>query len=230
MEELPAMEQQLLSRAVARSSPPSATTAPQHLSSPPFGAPGAGSPVSRPRRSSGLAGEPRHSGAQRTVDPDRFRTILGHAPSAVVIVTGFGPDGPVGLSVGSFVSVSLDPPLVGFFPAKTSTSWPSIRATGRFCINVLADDQTDISRKFAVKGGDKFDGVRWSHGVSGSPVIDNCVAWIDCDVEQELDTGDHMLVLGRVLDLDVARDAHPLVFHQGTYTSTAAAGVAESQC
>jgi 3-hydroxy-9,10-secoandrosta-1,3,5(10)-triene-9,17-dione monooxygenase reductase component len=223
------MEQHLLNTAVGRSLTSPATTVPQRLSSPPFDAPGGGSPVSRPGRDQGLVSEPQRSAPQRTVDPDRFRTILGHAPSAVVIVTGFGPDGPVGLSVGSFVSVSLDPPLVGFFPAKTSTSWPSIRATGRFCINVLAEDQTDISRKFAVKGGDKFDGVRWSHGVSGSPVIDNCVAWIDCDVEQELDTGDHMLVLGRVLDLDVARDAHPLVFHQGTYTSTAAAAIAESQ-
>jgi flavin reductase (DIM6/NTAB) family NADH-FMN oxidoreductase RutF len=228
MEELPATEQQLPGTVVARSLTAPAATAPRRLSGPAFDVPGVCSPVSWRRRSA-LSSDQRRGPAQHDVDPDRFRAILGHAPSAVVIVTGFGPGGPVGMSVGSFVSVSLDPPLVGFFPAKTSTSWPRIRATGRFCINLLADDQTDVSRRFAVKGGDKFDGVGWSHGVSGSPVIDDCVAWIDCDVEQELDTGDHVLVLGRVLDLNVARDAHALVFHQGTYTSTAAASISESQ-
>jgi flavin reductase (DIM6/NTAB) family NADH-FMN oxidoreductase RutF len=126
----------------------------------------------------------------------------------------------VGLSVGSFVSVSLDPPLIGFFAAKTSSSWPAVRATGRFCVNVLAADQTEVSRKFAVKGGDKFAGIGWSYRMAGLPVIDNCVAWIGCSLEREIETGDHVLVLGRVLDLEIARDAHALVFHRGSYSST----------
>lgn len=155
------------------------------------------------------------------ITPERFRSVLAHAPSAVTVVTGMGPDGPVGLSVGSFVSVSLDPPLVGFFPAKTSTSWPTVRAAGTFCVNLLADDQAELSMKFAVRGGDKFDGVAWACGAAGTPVLDGCVAWIQCALERELEAGDHTLVLGRVLDLTVQRDAHALVFHRSAYTSTA---------
>jgi flavin reductase (DIM6/NTAB) family NADH-FMN oxidoreductase RutF len=180
--------------------------------------PPAAPPYSTPRSAQAAADD-----CSPTVDPTRFRTILAHAPSSVAIVTALGPDGPVGMSVGTFVSVSLDPPLVGFFPAKTSTSWPALRAIGRFCINLLAEDQTVISQQFAVSGADKFDGVYWSCSDSGSPRLSGCVAWIECDLEQELDTGDHVLVLGRVHDLDVARDAHALIFHRGSYTSTAAA-------
>jgi flavin reductase (DIM6/NTAB) family NADH-FMN oxidoreductase RutF len=156
-----------------------------------------------------------------SIEPGRFRSIMAHAPSAVVIVTGLTPDGPVGLCVGSFVSVSLDPPLIGFFPAKTSTSWPAIRATGRFCVNLLADDQEDMSQRFAASGGDRFAGVGWTPGKGGTPVLNGCVAWVECDLAQEIDTGDHTLVLGRVLDLNVAREAHALVFHRNAYTSTA---------
>jgi flavin reductase (DIM6/NTAB) family NADH-FMN oxidoreductase RutF len=156
----------------------------------------------------------------QAVGSDEFRRILAHAPSSVVVVTGSGADGPAGLSVGSFVSVSLDPPLIGFFVGKTSSSWPTVRATGRFCVNVLAADQTEVSRRFAVKGGDKFADIAWSYGTAGLPVIDNCVAWIGCRLEREIETGDHVLVLGRVLDLKMARDAHALIFHRGSYTST----------
>jgi 3-hydroxy-9,10-secoandrosta-1,3,5(10)-triene-9,17-dione monooxygenase reductase component len=155
------------------------------------------------------------------VAPEQFRSVLAHAPSAVAVVTGMGPDGPVGLAVGSFVSVSLDPPLIGFFPARTSTSWPTVRAAGVFCVNLLAEDQTDLSAKFAVRGGDKFDGVAWTSSVAGTPVLDGCLVWIQCILEREVETGDHTLVLGRVLELTVARDAHALVFHRGAYTSTA---------
>lgn len=157
------------------------------------------------------------------IQSGEFRRILAHAPSSVVVVTGSGADGPVGLSVGSFVSVSLDPPLIGFFAAKTSSSWPTVRATGRFCVNVLAADQTEVSKKFAVKGGNKFAGIGWSYRTAGLPVIDDCVAWIDCRLEREIETGDHVLVLGRVLNLKITRDAHALIFHRGSYTSTGAA-------
>lgn len=161
--------------------------------------------------------------------PERFRSVIGHIPTAVVVVTAAGPDGPVGLAIGSFVSVSLDPLLVGFLPAKTSSSWPLIRDVGQFCINVLADDQTEVSGTFATKGGDKFASLAWQPGQSGVPVLDGCVAWIDCELDRELDAGDHVLVLGRVVDLDVERDAHALVFHRGDYTSTAAAAITEGE-
>jgi 3-hydroxy-9,10-secoandrosta-1,3,5(10)-triene-9,17-dione monooxygenase reductase component len=158
-------------------------------------------------------------------EPARFREIMAHTPSAVTVVTGAGPDGPVGLAVGSFVSVSLEPPLIGFFPSKTSSSWPRMRNAPGFCVNVLADDQIDISRRFARSGGDKFADIPWRAGRNGAPVLGGCLAWLDCELEQEIETGDHTLVLGRVLDLGVARDAHALVFHRGSYTSTAEAAI-----
>lgn len=159
--------------------------------------------------------------------PERYRTVLGHVPTPVVIVTAAGADGPSGLAIGSFVSVSLDPLLVGFFPARTSSSWPVIREVGRFCINVLADDQVSVSQAFAARGGDKFASVECHSGPSGMPIIDGCVAWIDCTLDDEIDAGDHTLVLGRVDALDLPRDAHALVFHRGDYTSTAAAALIE---
>ena len=145
------------------------------------------------------------------------------------MITAAGEHGPAGLAVGSFVSVSLDPMLVGFFPASTSSSWPVIKQTSRFCVNVLADDQTELSRRFAARGGDKFDGVAWRPSPSGAPILDECVVWIDCELEAEIDAGDHVLVLGRVTALDICRDAHALVFHRGDYTSTAAASLAAGE-
>lgn len=163
------------------------------------------------------------------VTPERFREVLGHVPTSVVVVTAAGPEGPVALAIGSFVSVSLEPLLIGFFPAKTSSSWPIIRNLGRFCVNVLADDQTSLSRTFAARGGDKFASVDWRPGPSGAPVLDGCVVWLDCDLDVEVDAGDHVLVLGKVTALELSRDAHALVFHRGDYTSTAAERLAEGE-
>ena len=163
--------------------------------------------------------------------PERFREVLGHVPTPVVIVTAAGTSerGPAAMAIGSFVSVSLDPLLVGFFPAKSSSSWPLIRDAGRFCINVLADDQAHLSQGFATRGVDKFTGVAWKAGESGAPVLDDCVAWIECDLDSEVDAGDHLLILGRVTGLDLARDAHALVFHRGDYTSTAITALTEGE-
>jgi flavin reductase (DIM6/NTAB) family NADH-FMN oxidoreductase RutF len=164
-----------------------------------------------------------------TVTPERFREVLGHVPTSVVVVTATGPEGPAAMAIGSFVSVSLDPLLVGFLPAKSSSSWPAIRSAHTFCVNVLADDQTELSRTFAMRGGDKFAGVEWRPSPSGAPIIDGCVAWIECAPYGELDAGDHVFVLGQVIALDLARDAHALVFHRGDYTSTAAAAIVEGR-
>jgi len=163
------------------------------------------------------------------ITSERYRSVIGHVPTPVVIVAAVSAEGPSGLAIGSFVSISLDPLLVGFLAAKTSSSWPVIRGVGRFCINVLADDQISVSRTFATRGADKFASVRWRPGPSGMPIIDGCVAWIDCAIHDEIGAGDHVLVLGRVEALELARDTHALVFHRGDYTSTAAAALAEGQ-
>ncbi len=149
-------------------------------------------------------------------DSARFRQVLGHFPTGVTVITGAG-DPPAGMAVGSFASVSLEPPLVGFFVAHTSSTWPKIEQTGSFCVNVLAEDQEELCRRFASKAEDKFAGVGWQAAATGSPLLDGVLAWIDCDIESALDAGDHQCILGRVRDLGVAHDGAPLVFYRGGY-------------
>lgn len=152
------------------------------------------------------------------IDPLEYRRTLGSYPTGVVLVTGATDDGPVGLAIGSFSSVSLDPPLVGFLPDKGSTSWPRIDATGSFCVNVLAADQLAACRAFASKEGDKYASVTWRTAVTGSPVIDGVLAWMDCTIERVDDAGDHWFVLGRIQEMAVEReDAGPLLFFRGRY-------------
>jgi flavin reductase (DIM6/NTAB) family NADH-FMN oxidoreductase RutF len=151
-------------------------------------------------------------------EADRFRKVLGLYPTGVSVVTGLGPDGyPAGLAVGTFTSVSLDPLLVGFLPARSSRSWPKIRATGSFCINVLGEHQLHVCQAFAISGGDKFEGLEWHPAGSGCPVLDGAVTWIDCKVEAVHPAGDHDFVIGRVLDFDGKSEHSPLLFLRGGY-------------
>jgi flavin reductase (DIM6/NTAB) family NADH-FMN oxidoreductase RutF/DNA-binding IclR family transcriptional regulator len=148
-----------------------------------------------------------------------FRQVLGQYPTGVCVVTTIEADGsPNGFVVGSFTSVSLDPPLVAFFPDKGSTSWPKIEATKKFCVNILSDDQEDLCRKFAMKGADRFDGVGWRPTpLTGCPILDDVVAWIDCELGEVTEAGDHYIVLGEVRDLDIEESSLPLLFFQGGY-------------
>jgi flavin reductase (DIM6/NTAB) family NADH-FMN oxidoreductase RutF len=117
-------------------------------------------------------------------DAGQFRRVLGHFPTGVAAITARDENGaPVGMTVGSFTSVSLDPLLVALLPDKNSGTFPKIRAAGSFCVNVLGEDQERVCRSFAAKGVDKFLGVQWRAAGSGSPIIDGVVAWIDCDIE-----------------------------------------------
>lgn len=152
-------------------------------------------------------------------DSPTFRRVLGHYPTGVCIVTAIDRDGqPAGMSVGSFTSVSLDPPLVAFFPDRKSSSWPRIERAGRFCVNILASDQEPLSRRFASRGADKFEGVTHRVSGNGSPILDGVVAWIDCDLHAVHEAGDHYIVLGEVVDLEVQGGANgPLLFFQGGY-------------
>lgn len=153
------------------------------------------------------------------IDAVMFRQVLGHYPTGVSVITSADDDGrpAAGMVVGTFTSVSLDPPLVAFLPDKDSTSWPLIAETGRFCVNVLGAEQEALCRKFSARGGDKFDGVAWHLSPSGSPVLEGVVAWVDCRIEQIVESGDHYIVVGRVLDLAVATDTLPLTFHRGSF-------------
>lgn len=152
------------------------------------------------------------------IDPMEYRRTLGSYPTGVVIVTADAAEGPVGLAIGSFTSVSLDPPLVGFLPDKGSTSWPKIAATGSFCVNVLAADQLSVCQAFASKGGDKYASVTWRTAATGAPVLEGVVAWMDCSIEDVAEAGDHWFVSGRIEAMAVERDdVGPLLFFRGRY-------------
>jgi flavin reductase (DIM6/NTAB) family NADH-FMN oxidoreductase RutF len=149
---------------------------------------------------------------------ENFRNVMGRLPTGVVVVTGGDPEHPTGLVVGSFMSVSLEPPLVAVCPAKTSTSWPAVEAGGFFCANVLADGQEALARQFATSGIDKFQGVGWEPApATGAPLLEGVAAWIDCRIYQRYEAGDHWLVLGEVVELSVSGEGGALVFHGGAF-------------
>ena len=155
------------------------------------------------------------------IDQRVFRDTMGRFCTGVVLVTGMDGDTPVGFAAQSFVSLSLDPPLVAVCPATTSSSWPRIRASGHYCINVLGADQKALCDAFACSGGDKYEGVSWTPAPSGSPRIAGVLAWIDCDLDAEHDAGDHTIAVGRVRAFEAAEDrpvgADPLLFFTGSY-------------
>ena len=146
-----------------------------------------------------------------------MRDVMGSFATGVTVVTAATDAGPVGFTCQSFSSLSLDPPLVVFAPARSSTTWPRLRELGRFCINVLAEEQTGLSATFARRSADRFAGVGWHPSRQGQPVLDGVVAWIDCTLWAEYDGGDHTLVAARVLDLGADPVRRPLLFHRGSY-------------
>ncbi|WP_404962989.1 flavin reductase family protein [Streptomyces sp. 147326] len=111
------------------------------------------------------------------------------------------------------------PPLVCFCPARTSATWPRIEAAGAFAVNILAADQEELCRRFAVTGGDKFAGVPWRAGGNGAPVLGGVLASVECDLEGVLDGGDHAIVLGRVTGLTAHRGGPPLLHFRRSYGS-----------
>lgn len=150
-----------------------------------------------------------------------FRHVLGRFSSGVTAVTGIAPFGPVGLTVQSFMSLSLHPPLVVFAPSRTSRAWPFIEASGAYCVNILAAHQVELAERMATRGADKFGGVGWRPSpVTGSPILDGVVGYVDCRIEAVHDGGDHFLAVGRVVDLDVAEEAPALTYYRGEYGST----------
>ena len=151
------------------------------------------------------------------IDSGVFRNVLGHFPTGVTAVTAVNNGKPIGMAIGSFTSVSLEPPLVAFLPGKESGSWKEIREAGSFCVNVMGQDQMEVCGVMASRAEDKFAVVEWSPAGSGSPIISGSIAYIDCDIEMIHDGGDHDIVIGRGLKLEVMDSKSPLVFFQGNY-------------
>ncbi|TWB46807.1 flavin reductase family protein [Nitrospirillum viridazoti] len=159
-----------------------------------------------------------------SLDPQKFRSILSHYPTGVCVITAMTARGEaIGMTVGTFTSVSLDPLLIGFFPDRKSTSWSEIAAAGRFCVNILANDQEWLCRKFATRERDKFAEVVHRLSENGQPILDGAVAWIDCSLYAVHEAGDHYLVLGQVEAMALAseRVASPLIFFQGKFGQVA---------
>ncbi|MCR2765015.1 flavin reductase [Microbacterium sp. zg.B48] len=145
--------------------------------------------------------------------------MLGNFPTGVAVITSIDREGePVGMAVGSFTSVSLQPPLVAFLPTRSSSTFPAIQEAGRFCVNILAGGQEALSQSFATKKLDRFMDVNWQPAPrTGSPILSDALAWVDCEIEKVYDGGDHHIVIGRVLALEVERPGLPLLYFQGGY-------------
>jgi 3-hydroxy-9,10-secoandrosta-1,3,5(10)-triene-9,17-dione monooxygenase reductase component len=153
----------------------------------------------------------------------RFRQILGHYPTGVCAVTAMAANGqPVGMTIGSFTSASLNPPLVAFFADKASTSWSQIEVARNFCVNVLSDRQQQICRTLAARGDDKFREIAYRLSGFGAPVIAGALARIDCELVAVHDAGDHHIALGKVHDLELGDEGGPLIFHKGSFGRVAA--------
>ena len=149
-------------------------------------------------------------------DPRNFRDVLGCCPTSVAVITALNGEDRFGMVVGTFTSISLDPPLVGFFPAKGSSTWSRIAETGRFCANILSAEQAHISRLFSSKAEDKFAEVIHGSSPSGLPLIDGIAAWVDCRIQSVQEIGDHFLVVGAVEAIGQGTTS-PLVFLKGGY-------------
>jgi flavin reductase (DIM6/NTAB) family NADH-FMN oxidoreductase RutF len=156
-----------------------------------------------------------------SITSEQFRRVLGHLPTGVTVVTAYGAGGLTGMAANSVTSLSLKPPMILLCPARSSATWPEIRQVGSFCVNVMAGHHEEITRRFARKGVDRFDGVRWSDGPCG-PVLDQAVAWIACRIRDEHDGGDHTIVVADVHAIEADAEAQPLVFFRGHYSTLGA--------
>ncbi|MFF0905599.1 UNVERIFIED_CONTAM: flavin reductase family protein [Kocuria sp. CPCC 205316] len=156
---------------------------------------------------------------RQDIDPRAFRDALGLYASGITIITASDEHGPMGFTCQSFYSVSTDPPLISFSVMKTSTTYPRIGQTGRFAVNVLSHLQQGVSNQFARQGTDKWAGIRWGSTRAGNPVLEDTLMWLDCEIWAEHDAGDHLIVLGRVIEMSPATQPvrEPLVYFQGRY-------------
>ncbi|MFP4274637.1 MAG: flavin reductase family protein [Paracoccaceae bacterium] len=144
-----------------------------------------------------------------------FRDALGRFGTGVTVVTCATPSGPLGITANSFASVSLDPPLVLWSPAKSSSRYPFYAAADHFAIHVMGQDQHGLCRGFARDGG-AFDGVDWAESTHGVPLIEGCLARFECSKVAEHEGGDHTIIVGRVTRAS-SRDGMPLLFFGGQY-------------
>jgi 3-hydroxy-9,10-secoandrosta-1,3,5(10)-triene-9,17-dione monooxygenase reductase component len=151
------------------------------------------------------------------LDTRSFREALGRFATGVAFVTA-APDGkPTGLIVNSLTSVSLEPPLISFCPARSSLTWSRMRTTGWFGVNVLRRHHERFVMRAAPAGADRFAGLDWCLGRCGAPLLADAVATLECEIVAEHPAGDHWIVIGRVDDLRTSLSKDPLVFFAGAF-------------
>ena len=153
------------------------------------------------------------------IDPRELRNALGRFATGVAVVTARAADGrPVGLTVNSVAAVSLEPPLVAWSLAARSGSLPVFLAAPYFALNVLAEDQEDLSRRFVgTPAADRFAGIAWAPGLGGVPLLEGCLARLECRTVRRIEAGDHWLLLGAPERLAYATAGAPLVFFASRY-------------
>ncbi|MDQ2796608.1 MAG: flavin reductase family protein [Actinomycetota bacterium] len=156
------------------------------------------------------------------VSPARFdhevlRSAFAFFPSGVTAVCAIRNNEFVGMAASSFTSVSLQPPLVSVCIARTSTTWPILRAGDRLGVSVLADDQHQLARQFASRGVDRFAGVRVTTTKSRAVFVDHSCLWLECTLYSELPAGDHEIALLEVQDIRTFPERLPLVFHSSEF-------------
>lgn len=160
--------------------------------------------------------------ASKPIDQRMFRDVLGHFPTGVTVVTAMTPTGPVGMTLQSFMSLSLDPPLVLLAADRNSTTWPKVSDERKLVINILAEHQGEIARQFSRSGTDKFAGVELQTSVAVQhPVLVGALAWFDCEIIDIHEGGDHVIAICQVTDFAVADSqaisVNPLIFHRSRF-------------
>ncbi|MFB7223758.1 flavin reductase family protein [Streptomyces sp. NPDC056227] len=153
------------------------------------------------------------------VDAAVFRDVLGRFASGITVVAALDGTEPVGFACQSFASLSLDPPLVMLAVGKTSTSWPRIERAGRFCVNILAEDQKQVCAALGARGGQKFTAVPWRTSAHGTVVIDGALATVDCRLAAVHEAGDHYIVTGEAVDLAAQENGRPLLYFRSRYAA-----------
>ncbi len=152
------------------------------------------------------------------VDPADFRAVLGRWTTGVTVITAMLDGKPEGLTASSFTSLSLDPPLILFCLDRAASTFAALTQAESFAVNILAADQSQLSNRFASPDADRFADLEWTTWATGAPILPGCVASLDCRREALHDGGDHVIVIGRVMELAVRSDtADPLVYFRGGY-------------
>jgi len=151
------------------------------------------------------------------IDKNELRRIMGHFATGVTVITTISKGGTAyGLTANAFMSVSLEPPLLLISVDKKAESYPYFEQSRVFTINILRDDQEGLSRRFAVSGGNKFEGVAYRRGANDVPILEETLAHIECRLYAAYDGGDHTLYLGEVLEAET-HEGGPLLFYRGGY-------------